>query len=216
MTQVAMILSGCGVYDGSEIYETVCAMLALAKANISYQCFAPNIDQHHVINHLTQQEMNETRNVLIEAARLARGNIKDLSSANPNDFAASFFPGGFGAAKNLSDAAFKGADMTVQKDVLHFAKTMADAKKPQVFMCISPMMISKIYGPGVEFTIGNDEDCISEIKKMGGKHKIASASDVVIDKQHKVISTPAYMLADNILQVEKSTLAAVEALQQFL
>src|SRR3990167_6911820 len=125
---IAVILSGCGFMDGSEIHESICTLLALDKAGAHYQCLAPDVKQTRVINHLTKKEIpNETRQVLVEAARIARGNIKDIKTANPNDFAAAIYPGGFGAACNLSDFASQGAQSTVQADVLAFAKAMAKA-----------------------------------------------------------------------------------------
>lgn len=198
MKKAAIILSGCGVFDGSEIHEAVSALLALDQANVAYQCFAPNIDQSKVTNHLTQKEMSEKRNVLVEAARIARGDIKDIKEANVDDFDCAIYPGGFGAAVNLSDFAKKGADMTVNPDVLEFSQAMKAAKKPQGFICISPAMISKIYGPGVSQTIGTDKETAQAIEAMGGKHINCSVSETIIDQENKVVSTPAYMLAQRI------------------
>jgi len=198
MKKVAVILSGCGVFDGSEINEAVCTLLSIEQAGANYQCFAPNIDQHFVINHLTQEEMPEKRNVLVEAARIARGNIKDIKEASVNDFDAAIFPGGFGAATNISDFASKGADMSIQADVLAFAKAMKNAGKPQGFICISPVLISKIYGADIEQTIGNDESTAAVIEAMGGKHVDCVVDRSVIDQTHKVVSTPAYMLAKGV------------------
>ncbi len=196
--KVAVVLSGCGVYDGSEIHESVITLTALAKANISYQCLAPNILQTKVVNHLTQTDMpDEKRNILVEAARIARGNIIDIAKANPNDYAAVIFPGGFGAAINLSDFAVKGSACTVQGDVLHFAQTFASTKKPMGFICIAPNLIPKIYGNGVKLTIGNDVATAQQLTEMGAEHINCGVNAVVIDEQHQVISTPAYMLAQN-------------------
>jgi len=211
MKKIAIVLSGCGVFDGSEIHEAVSVMLAIAQAGHQYQCVAPNANQTKVINHLTKQPMNETRNILVEAARIARGDIVDLAKANATDYEAAIYPGGFGAVSNSSNFAEKGADMTVQKDVLAFGKAMAKAGKPQGFICIAPVLISKIYGPGVEQTIGNDKDTAAAIEKMGGKHVTAKVHEAVVDKQHKVVSSPAYMLAQNIEEAYKSAQAVVKA-----
>ena len=200
MTQkkVAVILSGCGVYDGAEIHESVITLLRLDQRGAKVQCFAPNIAQHHVINHLTGEEMPESRNVLVESARIARGDIKDISEANAEAFDALIVPGGFGAAKNLSDFAFQGTDCAVQPDVLALAEAFAEAGKPIGLMCISPAIAAKIYGPGVVCTIGKDADTAAAVSKMGGEHHECDVSEIVEDKARKLVSTPAYMLANSI------------------
>lgn len=200
MTQkkVAVILSGCGVYDGAEIHESVITLLRLDQRGAHTQCFAPNVAQMHVINHLTGEEMPESRNVLVESARIARGEVKDIREANVEDFDALIVPGGFGAAKNLSDFAVKGAECTVQPDVLALAEAFAEASKPVGLMCISPAMAAKIYGPGVICTIGNDADTATVVNKMGATHQECDVSDIVEDKARKLVSTPAYMLAQSI------------------
>ena len=200
MTQkkVAVILSGCGVYDGAEIHESVITLLRLDQRGAKVQCFAPNIAQHHVVNHLTGEEMPESRNVLVESARIARGDIKDISEANVEDFDALIVPGGFGAAKNLSDFAFKGTECAVQPDVLALAEAFAEAGKPIGLMCISPAIAAKIYGPGVICTIGKDADTAAAVSKMGGEHHECEVSEIVEDKARKLVSTPAYMLANSI------------------
>ncbi|WP_047279807.1 isoprenoid biosynthesis glyoxalase ElbB [Pseudomonas lundensis] len=200
MTQkkVAVILSGCGVYDGAEIHESVITLLRLDQRGAHTQCFAPNVAQMHVINHLTGEEMPESRNVLVESARIARGEVKDIREANVEDFDALIVPGGFGAAKNLSDFAVKGVECTVQPDVLALAEAFAEASKPVGLMCISPAMAAKIYGPGVICTIGNDADTATVVNKMGATHQECDVSDIVEDKARKLVSTPAYMLAQSI------------------
>lgn len=200
MTQkkVAVILSGCGVYDGAEIHESVITLLRLDQRGAHAQCFAPNVAQMHVINHLTGEQMPESRNVLVESARIARGEVKDIREANVEDFDALIVPGGFGAAKNLSDFAVNGAECTVQPDVLALAEAFAEASKPVGLMCISPAMAAKIYGPGVICTIGNDADTATVVNKMGATHQECDVSDIVEDKARKLVSTPAYMLAQSI------------------
>lgn len=200
MTQkkVAVILSGCGVYDGAEIHESVITLLRLDQRGAHAQCFAPNVAQIHVINHLTGEQMPESRNVLVESARIARGEVRDIREANVEDFDALIVPGGFGAAKNLSDFAVKGAECTVQPDVLALAEAFAEASKPVGLMCISPAMAAKIYGPGVICTIGNDADTATVVNKMGATHQECDVSDIVEDKARKLVSTPAYMLAQSI------------------
>lgn len=201
MKKVAVILSGCGVFDGSEIHEAVSTLLALDLAGVEYQCFAPNIPQTQVINHLTRQPKNESRNVLEEAARIARGKIRDMQEANANEFDAAIYPGGFGAASNLCNFVEKNADMEINSDVLAFAQAMKKLEKPQGFICIAPVMISKIYGPGIEHTIGYDDATKLAIEKMGGKHIGCGVTNAVVDHKYKVVSTPAYMLAQGIGEV---------------
>ncbi|MFL1523745.1 isoprenoid biosynthesis glyoxalase ElbB [Pseudomonas sp. O230] len=196
--KIAVILSGCGVYDGAEIHESVITLLRLDQRGAQVQCFAPNIAQLHVINHLTGEEMPESRNVLVESARIARGNIKDLREADVEDFDALIVPGGFGAAKNLSNFAIEGAGCTVQPDVLALTEAFAEAGKPVGLICISPALAAKIYGPGVTCTIGNDADTAAAMNKMGATHADCAVTDIVEDKARKLVSTPAYMLAQTI------------------
>ncbi len=216
MKKIALVLAGCGVFDGSEIHESVCTMLALQAAGLVYQCMAANVNQTTVINHLTQQPMTETRNVLVESARIARGDIIDIATANADDYCAAIYPGGMGAVLNHSDFAQKKEQMTIQPVVLKFAKAMAAAHKPQGFICIAPVLISKIYGEGVEHTIGCDQATAEKITAMGGKHIASQVHLAVVDKKHKVVSTPAYMLAKNIGEVQQSTTALVEAIKQLV
>jgi len=196
--KVAVILSGCGVYDGAEIYESVITLLRLDQRGAQVQCFAPNIAQLHVINHLTGEEMPESRNVLVESARIARGNVKDLREADVEDFDALIVPGGFGTAKNLSNFAIEGAGCTVQPQVLALAEAFAEAGKPVGLICISPALAAKIYGPGVTCTIGNDADTVAAMNKMGATHEDCAVTDIIEDKARKLVTTPAYMLAQSI------------------
>jgi len=196
--KVAVILSGCGVYDGAEIYESVITLLRLDQRGAQVQCFAPNIAQLHVINHLTGEEMPESRNVLVESARIAQGNVKDLREADVEDFDALIVPGGFGAAKNLSNFAIEGAGCTVQPQVLALAEAFAEAGKPVGLICISPALAAKIYGPGVTCTIGNDANTAAAMNKMGANHEDCAVTDIIEDKARKLVTTPAYMLAQSI------------------
>lgn len=199
--KIAVILSGCGVYDGAEIHESVITLLRLDQRGAQIQCFAPNIAQHHVINHLTGEEMPESRNVLVESARIARGEVKDIREANVEAFDALIVPGGFGAAKNLSNFAVEGAGCSVNPDVLALAEAFAEAGKPVGLICISPALAAKIYGPGVVCTIGNDAGTAAALDKMGATHQECAVDEIVEDKARKLVSTPAYMLAKNISEV---------------
>ncbi|NLJ07530.1 MAG: isoprenoid biosynthesis glyoxalase ElbB, partial [Sphingobacteriales bacterium] len=164
MKKIAIVLAGCGVYDGAEIHEAVMTMLAVKKAGAVYDIFAPDVEQAHVINHLNGEVMNEKRNVLVEAARIARGKIQPLSSFSGKNYDAIIFPGGFGVAKNLCTFAFDGVDMKVNPDVEKVIKEMLELNKPIGALCISPVMLAKIIGNGVELTIGNDKGTIQAIK----------------------------------------------------
>jgi len=213
MKRVAVILSGCGVYDGAEINEAVLTLLALDRAGTAYQCFAPMISQLHVVNHLTGEVMpGEQRNVLIEAARIARGAIHNLQQLDVDAFDALILPGGFGVAKNLSNFATDGANCGVQADVLKVCRAFAAAGKPAAYLCIAPALLPKIYGPDVQGTIGNDADTAAAFNAMGGQHVNCPVDDIVIDTTHKVISTPAYMLAQRISEAASGIDKAVAQL----
>ncbi|WP_347169880.1 isoprenoid biosynthesis glyoxalase ElbB [Pseudomonas salmasensis] len=199
--KIAVILSGCGVYDGAEIHESVITLLRLDQRGAQVECFAPDVAQLHVINHLTGEEMPESRNVLVESARIARGAVKDIGQANAADFDALIVPGGFGAAKNLSNFAVEGAGCSINPQVLALAEAFAEAGKPVGLICISPALAAKIYGPGVTCTIGNDAETAAALDKMGATHVECTVEDIVEDPARKLVSTPAYMLGKNISEV---------------
>lgn len=197
--KVAVVLAGSGVYDGSEIYESVLTLLALDRQNAQVQCFAPDITQLHVVNHLTGEVAEgETRQVLVEAARITRGDIKPIDQAKVEDFDALIVPGGFGAAKNLSDFALQGTQMSVNGSFLALAQGFKAAAKPVGLMCIAPTMAAAIFGPGVKCTIGSDADTAAAITTMGAEHVSCAVDSVVVDAENKLVTTPAYMLATRI------------------
>jgi len=196
----AVVLSGSGVFDGAEIHEATLTLYAIVKNGGTYEIFAPDIPQHHVVNHITGEEMNETRNVLIEAARIARGKIKPLSKFNEKDFDAIIFPGGLGAAKNLSSFAFDGINCSVNKDVENSIRQMANAKKPIGALCISPVILAKILGD-VVLTIGQDAGTAEAVANMGATHRKTNHGEVIVDSRYKVVTTPCYMLDANIVQI---------------
>jgi len=201
MKKVAVLLAGNGVYDGAEINEAILTLLHIAKNGATYQCFAPDIEQLHTINHLTGEEMSEKRNVLVEAARIARGDIKALNHLNIDQFDALIVPGGFGAAKNLCDFAVNGAQATINNDVLNACKKFANANKPAGYMCIAPALIPFIYDDA-KITIGNDKDTAAALTKLGATHLNCDVDDVVIDQHNKIVTTPAYMLAQSIVEAD--------------
>ncbi|ENA3446984.1 isoprenoid biosynthesis glyoxalase ElbB [Yersinia enterocolitica] len=203
MKTVGVVLSGCGVFDGTEIHESVLTILALDRAGARIVFFAPDKPQLHVINHLTGEESTEQRNVLVESARIARGVIEPLSSATSEQLDALIVPGGFGAAKNLSDFAIKSSECAIDPDLYKLIQSMHKENKPIGFMCISPVMLPKLLGKPVRLTIGNDPDTIEAVEIMGGEHVICPADDVVVDAGNKVVTTPAYMLAASISEAAK-------------
>ncbi|MDR4988080.1 MAG: isoprenoid biosynthesis glyoxalase ElbB [Bacteroidales bacterium] len=200
MKKFAVVLSGCGVFDGAEIHEATLSMYAIAKQGAAYEVFAPDIAQHHVVNHLTGEEMKETRNVMTEAARIARGQVKPLSEFDPAAFDALLFPGGFGAAKNLSDFAFKGADCQVQPDVARAITGMHKAGKPIAALCIAPVLLARVL-PKAKITIGQDKGTADAVVSMGAIHESTSHGEVLVDKENKLFTTPCYMLDASIAQI---------------
>jgi len=218
MAKIGVILSGCGVYDGSEIHEAVITLLAIDRNGAEAICMAPDVDQMHVINHLKGEPAEgETRNVLVEAARIARGNIQDIAAVSATDFDALILPGGFGAAKNLCDFAVKGADCEVNQEVARLVRETVAAKKPLAAVCIAPALIARVLGSeqlSPALTIGNDADTAQAMETMGGKHVECPVREFVVDEQNKLISSPAYMLAGSISEaadgIEKTVKALIE------
>jgi len=199
--KIGVLLSGCGVNDGSEIHETVITMLALDRADVETHLMAPNIDQMHVINHYTGQEMDEFRNVLVESARIARGDIKDMAEVTGGDLDALIIPGGFGVAKNLSDYAMSGAECSINPDVYRLVSEMVLLKKPIGAICIAPAMMAKILAEqnrSATMTIGKDKSTAKDIQAMGSTHKECTVEEMVIDEENNIVTTPAYMDAKNI------------------
>jgi len=196
----AVILSGCGNKDGAEIHESVMTLWAIHKHGAEFQCFAPDIPQHHVLNFITGQEMDESRNVLVESARIARGNIKDLKEYDAEDYDGIIMPGGLGAAKNLSTFAFDGPHCFVNQDVERAVRDTAARGKPIGALCIAPAIIAKILGQ-VEITIGEDAATEAAIAQMGASHTKTTHGEIVVDRENKVVTTPCYMLDARVDQI---------------
>ncbi|MEF8846463.1 MAG: isoprenoid biosynthesis glyoxalase ElbB [Bacteroidales bacterium] len=196
----AVILAGSGVFDGSEIHEATMSFYAIMKNGGTYQAFAPDIDQYNVINHITGEEMEGKRNLLIESARISRGDIMNLKDFNADDYDALILPGGFGAAKNLTSFAFDGANCKVNGEVENAVRAMADQEKPIGALCISPVILAKIFGD-VKLTIGQDKDTARAVEEMGATHQATDHAEVVVDKNKKLVTSPCYMLDANILNV---------------
>ncbi len=214
--RIGVILSGCGVYDGSEIHEAVVTLLAIDRAGAEAICMAPDIPQMHVINHLVGEPAEgESRNVLVESARIARGNIKDLAEVKAAELDALIMPGGFGAAKNLCDFAVKGPDCSVNAEVARLLNEMYAEKKPIAAVCIAPAVLAKVLGStqgSPQLTIGNDAATAEALQKMGTEHIQCPVREFVVDRQHKLVSSPAYMLAGRISEAAEGIEKTVQAL----
>ncbi|MCI5163016.1 MAG: isoprenoid biosynthesis protein ElbB [Candidatus Electrothrix sp. AX5] len=213
--QIAVILSGCGHQDGAEIHEATFTLWAIHKHGADYRCFAPNIMQHHVLNHITGQEMDEQRNVLIESARIARGKVEDLALFDAATVDALVIPGGVGAAKNLCTYAFDGPQCTVNKDVEEAVKAMHQAGKPLGALCIAPVLLAKVLGD-ISLTIGQDEDTAAQIREMGATHAPTGIGEIAVDQENKIVSTPCYMLDSRVDQIADGADSLVQALLGFL
>ncbi len=216
MAKIGVILSGCGVYDGSEIHEAVITLLAIDRAGAEAVCMAPNVDQMHVINHLSGSVAEgERRNVLVESARIARGKIKDIKDVKVSDFDALILPGGFGAAKNLCDFAITGSNCKVQPDVARLLQETVEAQKPLAAICIAPTLLSRVLGDlkrPHKLTIGTDEGTAQALKTMGSEHIKCPVTECVVDKANKMITSPAYMLAGRISEAAEGIEKTVKTL----
>ncbi len=202
--KIGVILSGCGYLDGAEIHEATITLLALDRGGAEIRCMAPNKSQMHTINHKTGDETGEIRNVLTEAARIARGEIEDIAEVKADDLDGLILPGGYGAAKNLTDFAVKGADCTIHPEVDRLLNEMIRAGKPVGVICIAPAVLARaLKGKDVKvkLTIGNDKDTAAALEAMGARHVDCPVDDIVVDDEHKVVSTPAYMLGPSIKDV---------------
>ncbi len=227
MKKIAVLLHGNGVYDGTEIHEAVLSLLAIAENGGEAICFAPNINQHHVINHTNGEEMNETRNVLIESARIARGNIIDIKDLNVKDIDGLVMPGGFGTAKNLTKWAFDGPEGEIDKDVKRIIKELIVSKKPIVGLCMSPTTIAKALEDkdiSVELTVGTTNEnspyeikAISEgMESLGHSAVMKSIKEISFDANSNIITAPCYMMEANIVDVRNNIKQAVDKLFSLL
>jgi len=225
--KIGVIFSGSGVYDGTEIHEGVFTLLSIKKVGADAVCFAPDINQHHVINHITGEEMNETRNVLVESARIARGDIQSLDKFEPSKLDALVLPGGFGAAKNLSKWAFSGPDGEINEQVKNAIISMVKAKKPIAGLCMGPTVIAKaLEGSNVSatLTVGTTEapspyeiGAISQgMEKTGASAVMKTVEEIEIDEKNKIVTAPCYMMEADILQIRNNVQKAIEALVKLI
>lgn len=225
--KIGVLLSGNGVYDGSEIHEAVLSLLAIDEAGAEWICLAPNYYQHHVINHTNGEEMPETRNILIEAARIARGNIKDIDGFDINEIDGLVMPGGFGAAKNFSQWAFEGAKGEVNPIVKDFLLRIMEAGKPIAALCVSPVVLAKTLegsGKHPKLTLGTDKalspyDIKSDsegIATMGAQPQMKTINEIMVDEENKIISAPCYMMEVSIKQVRANAKMAIDKLIEMI
>ena len=226
MKRIAVLLAGSGVYDGSEIHEAVFSLLSIEKAGASYQCFAPNKEQLHVIDHTTGEPTGEKRNVLVESARIARGNVKPLDELEAKDYDALLIPGGFGAAKNLNQWALKGPEGELDPQVSAVIQAFQQAGKPLCGLCMGPTVLAQALGksPGVELTVGTTKEkspydiagINAGMRQLGARPVEKTVREVAVDRDHKVVSAPCYMMEASVLEVRKNVQQAVDALMQLL
>lgn len=197
---IAVVLCGSGYLDGSEIREAVLTLLALSTEKVTVECFAPDAFQNDVVNHLTGQNENSQRNMLTEAARIARGDIKSLSDLKVENHSSIIIPGGFGAAKNLCDFAIKGSSGSVRKDLSALLNEFYDQKKPIGAICIAPAVVALAFkNKNFKLTLGQSCEASQEIEKLGHTHVEKKTSEVLVDLENKIITTPAYMYDDGEL-----------------
>lgn len=225
--KIGVLLSGSGVYDGSEIHESVLTLLAIDDLGHEAFCFAPNIQQHHVVNHLDGSEMDEKRNVLIESARIARGNIQELESVSANDFDALAILGGFGAAKNLTKWAFSGEEGDINDDVKRIIEESVAQGKPIAAMCMGPTVLAKALegkAVGERLTVGTSSepspydigDIHSRMQSIGAKTEDVGVTDVLVDSENRMVTTPCYMMDAGIASVNKGIRKAISEMAKLL
>jgi enhancing lycopene biosynthesis protein 2 len=215
MKTFAVVLAGSGVFDGAEIHEATLTLLAIKKLGADYAIFAPNIPQHHVINHLTGAEMDEQRNVLVEAARIARGKIRPLTKFLGTEHDAIIFPGGFGVVKNLCNWANDGDRFIIDEDVERSIKIMLQQKKPIGAMCIAPVILARLFKDTI-LTTGDDKASGDYIKRMGSEYVVTTHGEVIVDKERKFFTTPCYMLDASIVQIAEGTENLVREMMKYM
>ena len=225
--KIGVLLSGCGVYDGAEIHESVLTLLSIEEIHATAVCISINKDQHHVVNHATGEEMVETRNMLTESARIARGDIHDINSISPADIDALVIPGGFGNAKNLTNWAFNGPDGKILPEVKLLIINMINVGKPIAALCVSPVVLAKaLEGSDIEptLTIGTDKEespydiqgFTGGLEKTGMLTKMKTVREILVDPKNKIVTAPCYMMNANILDVRKNVRSAIESLRDLI
>lgn len=224
---IGVLLSGCGVYDGAEIQESIFTLLAIEEIGATYTCISIDADQYHVVNHLTGEEMSEKRNMMVEAARIARGAVKEIKSIQPADIDALVIPGGFGSAKNFTTWAFDGPNGTIRDDVKLLLVNMINVGKPIVALCVSPVVLAKAFeGSSIKLnlTIGSSqENSPYEIPQFevglqatGAKTAEKTIREILVDRENKVITAPCYMMEASVLEIRNNIKQAIEALKELM
>lgn len=219
--KIGVLLSGCGVFDGTEIHEAVLTLLAIQEAGHEYVCIAPDVDQHHVINHTNGEEMNEKRNVFVESSRIARGEITKLSDIDPADIDALVLPGGFGAAKNLTTWAFKGPESEILPEVKLLLVNLVNIGKPICALCVTPTVVAKAFEDSdihPQLTLGNTEqDSEYDIQgfsdglaAVGVQPVMKTADDILVDAANKIVSAPCYMMKTDVVGIRNNTQKAIQ------
>lgn len=210
MKKFAVVLSGCGSKDGSEIHEATMLLLAIKQLGADYKCFSIDKEQTMVVNFITNEKMTEKRNVLVESARIARGDIDEVKNINVNDFDGIVLPGGFGAALNLSTFGLNSSNYTVEEDLKNKLIEFKNANKPICATCIAPMILAKVF-QGITITLGNDEGIANTVQDLGNIFKNTKTGEICVDEKNKIVTTPFYMLADNIKQIYDEAYKAISA-----
>jgi len=209
--RVVVVLSGCGVFDGTEIQEAVITLLTFSEEGATVQCAAPELD-FDVVDHAAGQPTDQRRSTLVESARIARGAIVPLADIQADDYDALFFPGGFGAAKNLTSFAFDGADCSIEPQVERVVQAFHAAGKPIGAVCIAPAVIARALGSySPKLTIGNDPDTAGALQALGAEHHVRPVTDCLVDPANKLVSAPAFMLDAPLHDVARGIAAAVRA-----
>ncbi len=225
--KIGVLLSGCGVYDGAEIQEAVLTLLAIEEIGAKAVCISINKDQHHVVNHLTGEEMPEKRNILVESARIARGEVLDIGSVEPADIDALVIPGGFGSAKNFTEWAFEGPAGSIDPKVKLLLVNLINIGKPIAALCVSPIVVAKAFeGSAVHpsMTLGSDKEASpydiggfsDGLTSTGAIAHMKSIREIQIDEVNKIVSAPCYMMEASILDVRKNIRKAIEALRDLV
>lgn len=225
--KIGVLLSGCGVYDGAEIHEAVLTLLAIEEIGAQSVCISIDEPQHHVVNHLNGEEMLESRNMLVESARIARGNIKEISSISPADIDALVIPGGFGSAKNFSKWAFAGPEGEINPKVKLLIVNMINVGKPIAALCVSPTVVAKALEGSIikpNLTIGSTQESSpydiggfsAGLRSTGASTEMRTVEEILIDKENKIVTAPCYMMEASILEVRKNIRSAIEALRDLI
>jgi enhancing lycopene biosynthesis protein 2 len=225
--KIGVLISGCGVYDGAEIQEVVLTLLAIKEIGAHAVCIGLNESQHHVINHLNGEEMNEQRNMLVEAARITRGKVVDISEVEPADIDGLVIPGGFGSAKNFTDWAFKGADSSIHPKVKLMLVNLVNIGKPIAALCVSPVVVAKGLEDSnlrVRMTIGTDKESspyiipefVTGLESVGAEMVMKTIREIEVDEANKIITAPCYMMDADIVEVRKNIRKAIESLRDLI